>query len=169
MQLYTIGHSNHTPEKFLDLLASAKIEVLVDVRSNPNSKWAQWANRDALKKLAASRGLTYVYLGDVLGGQPSDGDSHDPRTGKVDYDRIRQQEYFQRGLKRLIAEAETRRICIMCAEEDPGACHRNLLVGQSLRLLGITVLHLRGDGRIQSDSDLFKEKSGVPSIQGALL
>ncbi len=169
MQIYTIGHSNHTPEKFLDLLTKAKIEVVVDVRSNPNSKWAQWANRDALKKLTTSGGLAYLYLGDVLGGHPSDADSHDPRTGKVDYHRIRQQEYFQRGLKRLIAEAEAHRTCIMCAEEDPGACHRNLLIGESLRQQGITVLHLRGDGLVQTEAELLREKAGLPDNQISLL
>ncbi|MBI4331804.1 MAG: DUF488 domain-containing protein [Chloroflexi bacterium] len=168
MQIYTVGHSNHTPEKFLELLAKAKIEVLADVRTNPNSKWAPWANRDSLKQLLGSAGIGYLYLGDVLGGQPADPDSHDPETGKVDYGRIRQQEYFQRGLQRLMAEAGTQRVCIMCAEEDPGDCHRNLLVGESLRQQRLTIRHLRADGRIQTDEDVWKEKAGMPAGQGSL-
>ncbi len=169
MQVYTIGHSSHTPEKFLDLLNRSKIELLVDVRSNPNSKWAQWANREDLTKLVAGGGLGYLLLGEVLGGHPSDPDSHDPRTGKVDYERIRRQEYFLRGLKRLVAEAGRRRVCIMCAEEDPGACHRNLLVGESLRRQGVTLLQLLGDGRDQTEDDLMKEKAGLPENQISLL
>lgn len=34
-ELYTVGHSNHTLEKFLSLLSSHGIEVLIDTRSSP--------------------------------------------------------------------------------------------------------------------------------------
>jgi len=57
------------------------------------------------------------------------------------------------------------RVCIMCAEEDPTLCHRNLLVAESLRQEGITVFHIRGDGRVQTDEELWKEKIGVPANQ----
>ena len=102
MQLYTIGHSNHTKEKFLSLLTEAKIEVLVDVRSNPNSRWAAFANRDSLKDILESVQIHYIYLGDMLGGRPSDSDSYDYQTGKADYQAIQEKEYFRRGIKRIL-------------------------------------------------------------------
>ena len=64
MRIYTIGHSNHTQEVFLNLLAEAKIEVLADVRSNPNSHWAPFANKDNLKEILESSQIRYLYLGD---------------------------------------------------------------------------------------------------------
>lgn len=169
MQIYTIGHSNHTKERFLDLLIGANIEVLVDVRSNPNSRWATFANRDSLKEILESARIQYICLGDMLGGRPSDSDSYDQQTGKADYQAIREKEYFRRGIKRILGGLRKNRVCIMCAEEDPTSCHRNLLVAESLRQAGVIVFHIRGDGRIQTDEDLWKEKVGVASNQYQLL
>ena len=169
MQIYTIGHSNHTKERFLDLLIGANIEVLVDVRSNPNSRWATFANRDSLKEILESARIQYIYLGDMLGGRPSDSDSYDQQTGKADYQAIREKEYFRRGIKRILGRLRRHRVCIMCAEEDPTSCHRNLLVAESLRQAGMIVFHIRGDGRIQTDEDLWKEKVRVASNQYQLL
>jgi len=168
MNIYTIGHSNHTEEEFLNLLAKAKIEVLVDVRSNPNSRWASFANKESLKEILRLVQIQYICLGDLLGGHPSDPGSYDPQTGKVDYRTIQGKEYFKRGIRQVLVESENHRVCIMCAEEDPASCHRNLLVAESLRQEGITVLHIRGDGRIQTDEEVWKERVGVPSNQLAL-
>ena len=165
MQIYTIGHSNHTQEKFLSLLAEAKIEVLVDVRSNPNSRWAAFANKESLKEILESAKIQYIYLGDMLGGRPSDSDSYDYQTGKANYQAIQEKEYFRRGIKRILGGLKRYRVCIMCAEEDPTSCHRNLLVAESLRQAGVRVFHIRGDGRIQPDEGLWKEKVGVAANQ----
>ncbi len=165
MQIYTIGHSNHTKERFLDLLTAAKIEVLIDVRSTPNSQWAAFANRYTLKEILESARIHYIYLGDMLGGRPSDSDSYDHQTGKVDYQAIQAKDYFQRGIKRILGGLKKYRVCIMCAEEDPTSCHRNLLVAESLRRERVQIFHIRGDGRIQTDEDLWKEKVGVAANQ----
>jgi uncharacterized protein (DUF488 family) len=165
MEIYTIGHSNHTQDQFLNLLTDAKIEVLADVRSNPNSRWAPFANRDSLKEILESTRIQYIYLGDVLGGRPSDSDSYDYQTGKADYRAIQEKEYFRHGISRLLEGMKRYRVCIMCAEEDPTSCHRNLLVAESLRQAGVKVFHIRGDGRIQTDEELWKERVGVAPNQ----
>jgi uncharacterized protein (DUF488 family) len=151
MQIYTIGHSNHTQEQFLNLLTNARIQVLVDVRSNPNSRWATFANRDNLKEILESVQIQYIYLGDALGGRPSDSDSYGNQTGKVDYRAIREKEYFRHGISRLLDGLKRYRVCIMCAE--------------NLRQAGVKVFHIRGDGRIQTDEELWKEKVGVAANQ----
>ena len=158
MHIYTIGHSNHTQEEFLDLLTKAKIETLVDVRSNPNSRWAPFANKDNLKEILRSVQIQYIYLGDMLGGHPSDPDSYDSQTGKVEYYIIKGKEYYRRGIRRLLDELKKYRVCMMCAEENPTFCHRNLLVAETLRQEGAVVFHIRGDGRVQTDEDLGKKR-----------
>jgi len=57
---------------------------------------------------------------------------------------------------------------LMCAEESPAHCHRSLLVGDALSQKGIRVLHIRGDERIQTDEELWKERMGVPANQHKL-
>ena len=159
--VYTIGHSNHPPETFVRLLTEAKIEVLVDVRSNPGSSWVSYANPHDLERILKTTSIQYLYLGDVLGGRSSDSDCYNPQTGKANYQAMQNKDSFQRGLNRLLEGLEKYRICIMCAEEDPSSCHRNLLVGEGLRREGVQILHIRGTGQIQTDEELWKEKAGV--------
>jgi len=159
--VYTIGHSNHLPDTFVRLLTEAEIEVLVDVRSNPSSLWASYANPHDLKQILKAAGIQYLYLGSMLGGRPSDPDCYNSQTGKADYQAMQNKELFQRGLNRLLEGLKKYRICVMCAEEDPSSCHRNFLVGEGLRREGIQMLHIRGTGQIQTDEELWKEKAGV--------
>ena len=133
----------------------------MDVRSNPGSPWAPYANPHDLKQILKAAGIQYLYLGDVLGGRPSDPGCYNPQTGKVDYQAMQNKELFQRGLNRLLEGLKKYRICVMCTEEDPSSCHRNLLVGEGLRREGVRILHIRGTGQIQTDEELWKEKTGV--------
>jgi len=74
---------------------------------------------------------------------------------------MQNKESFQRGLSRHLKALKKYRICVMCAEEDPSSCHRNLLVGESLRREGVQILHIRGNGQIQTDEELWKDEAGV--------
>jgi hypothetical protein len=49
------------------------------------------------------------------------------------------------------------RVAVLCSEENPIYCHRRLLVGRVLTARGISISHIRGDGRLQSDDDLERE------------
>ena len=169
MQIYTIGHSNHMQEEFLDLLAKAKIEVLVDVRSNPDSRWAPFANKENLEGILKAAQIRYIYSGNVLGGHPAAQDCYNPDTGEVDYKAIQGKEYYKSGIKQILDLLKSSSVCIMCAEENPTSCHRNCLVAESLRQEGVSVFHIRGDGRIQTDEELRKEKLGIAANQLALL
>jgi uncharacterized protein (DUF488 family) len=165
LTVYTIGHSNHEPDIFLRLLRLAKIEVLVDIRSSPNSTWVTFAKKQNLQELLKAGGIKYLYMGDVLGGQPSDPEYVDPQTGRIDYHLIQQNVSFQQGIKSVMNGCEKYRMCLMCAEENPAHCHRSLLVGDALIQNDVKVLHIRGDGRIQTDEELSKERAGVPTSQ----
>jgi uncharacterized protein (DUF488 family) len=59
---------------------------------------------------------------------------------------------FLAGLERSIELARERRTVILCAEEDPSHCHRRRLVTPALQRAGVTVLHIRGDGRLEPDA-----------------
>ena len=72
--LYTIGHSNHTWESFSPLLLDNEIELLVDVRSNPVSRFAPFANHRTLPDLLESVGIDHEFMGGPLGGKPADQD-----------------------------------------------------------------------------------------------
>jgi uncharacterized protein (DUF488 family) len=155
-RVFTIGHSNHTVEHFLALLKSHAIQVVVDTRSQPYSKYATQFDHEALKPVLQDIGIRYLYLGRELGGRP-EGDEFYDDEGHVLYDRVAATSLFQEGLSRLERGIREYNIAILCAEENPVACHRQLLVGRVLVNHGIQVEHIRGDGRIQTEEEVAAE------------
>jgi uncharacterized protein (DUF488 family) len=155
-RVLTIGHSNHTMEHFLGLLKSHGVEVVVDTRSQPYSKYATQFDHEALKLALQDAGIRYLYLGRELGGRPKGDELYD-EEGHVLYDRVAASYLFQEGLMRLERGIREYKVALLCAEENPAACHRRLLVGRVLLDHGIQVEHIRGDGRIQTEDEVAAE------------
>ena len=151
--IYSIGHSNHSLDVFLDLLKQHGIQSLVDVRSAPYSRYVPHFNRPELEDTVERRGIRYVYLGDELGGRPV-GDEFYDEQDHVLYARVARAPVFLRGLERLVDEGAEYRAAIMCSEEDPMGCHRHLLIARVLETQGVHVLHIRSDDREQTEEDL---------------
>jgi uncharacterized protein (DUF488 family) len=155
-RVLTIGHSNHTVEHFLSLLKAQAVQVVVDTRSQPYSKYATQFDHEALKPVLQDVGIRYLYLGRELGGRP-EGDEFYDGEGHVLYDRVAATSLFQEGLSRLERGIREYKVALLCAEENPAACHRRLLVGRVLVDRGIQVEHIRGDGRIQTEQEVAAE------------
>ena len=143
--MYTIGHSNHRWEPFLALLKGHAIETLVDVRSNPVSRWAAFANIRTLPGLLEREGIRHVFMGDSLGGKPADRELYDD-NGTPDYDKMASQPAFQKGIEELLTVAKDSQVALMCAEEDPSGCHRSLLIGPAMEQSGAALVHIRKEG-----------------------
>ncbi len=155
--LYTIGHSNHAFEKFLELLKQHAIEVLADVRSQPYSKYTPYFDSDVLKKHVPDAGLKYVFMGKELGGRPEGTEFYDS-DGRVLYSRMAKADAFVEGIDRLEHGARTYRVALLCSEEDPTCCHRRLLISRVMRERGCQIVHIRGDGRLQTEEELAAEE-----------
>ena len=134
---------------------------------NPASRWAPFANKPSLSVLLERTGIRYVYMGDSLGGKPSDRARYDS-GGNPNYRSIRAPKIFRQGLGKLIKLAGDSTVAIMCAEEDPSKCHRRLLLGTALENRRVTMLHIRKDGTVQDTSALVGKKSNQKQIQPAL-
>lgn len=159
--IFTIGHSNHPAEHFVDLLRQHGIATLADVRSLPYSRWAPQFRKEALARSLGDARIEYVFLGRELGGRP-DGAEFYTADGKVDYARRALAVDFQAGIAQLLELVRSRPTAIMCAEEDPGRCHRRLLVTPALVERGIVVDHIRGDGRLESEGAV---QEGAPQLR----
>ena len=146
--LYTIGHSNHEMEAFLCLLKDFSVQVVVDVRSAPYSRYVPQYNKRELEQALIGHGFQYIFMGDAIGGKPSDPALHDDQ-GRVQYDKLAQTAQFQKGIDRLEKGLVAGwRIALLCAEEDPEKCHRHWLIAKELEWSRkIAVWHLRADGR----------------------
>ena len=150
-EVLTIGHSNHTIERFIELLCQHRVTAVADVRSSPYSQMHAQFNREALAAALKQEGIAYSFLGRELGGRPADRTCYE--NGRVQYRRVAATPIFRSGLDRILAGVESYRIALMCAEREPLECHRTLLVTPELEKAGITVLHVHVDGRTESHSD----------------
>jgi len=155
--IWTIGHSNHPLQTFLELLLKHQIAVLVDVRSSPYSRYASQFNKEALGDLLQGRDINYLFLGDLLGGRAVGAEFYDDQ-GHVLYARLAESPDFRRGIDRLLNGVAAYRVALMCGEEDPTECHRRLLIGRVLGSRGVNVMHIRGDGRVQSEAEVTAEE-----------
>jgi uncharacterized protein (DUF488 family) len=159
-RIFTIGHSNHDPERFRQLLSQQGIEVLVDVRSWPHSRYVQWADAATLPGVVAEAGARYLFLGKELGGRPEGDDFYDSE-GHVLYGKVAEQHSFRQAIQRLERGARDYRVAIMCSEEDPTSCHRRLLVAKVLLDRGVAVAHIRKDGRLESEEGPLRLSEGT--------
>lgn len=151
--VWTLGHSNHAFEAFFDLLVRRRIETVVDVRSSPYSAYASQFNREAFGAALTGKGIRYEFLGDLIGGRVDDDRFYDDQ-GHVLYGLLAQSPNFLRGIDGLLAIAQNTPTAIVCGEENPTHCHRRLLIGRVLGERGVEVVHLRGDGRAQSEAEV---------------
>jgi uncharacterized protein (DUF488 family) len=147
--LFTIGHSNHPIERFLELARGADITAIADVRSTPASRRYPWFNQARLAPRLAQEGLAYVPLGEALGGRPRDPGLYRD-DGVVDYEAMACTGEFRAGLDRVAAGVRRYRVCLMCAEREPLDCHRCLLVARALAERGFAIGHVLADGVIEA-------------------
>lgn len=145
----------------LSLLRRFGIDTVVDVRSVPYSRYARQFAREPLAAALESAGLSYVYMGDRIGGRPSDPNLLLP-DGSPDPERIVASPAFHQGVADLAALSEKAVVAILCGEEDPARCHRSRLIAPALAELGIQVLHIRADGRLQETSEIGLKARQLP-------
>lgn len=160
-KLLTIGHSNHSLDKFVRLLENNGVMTLVDVRTTPYSRYTPEFNKENLESALARRGIRYVHAGKYLGGRPSDQDCYKSRQlptddadylHEVDYTEIMIRPWFVQAVNRLLELAEEQTTAIMCSEENPAECHRHHLIARYLidEHPELVVQHIRGDGTVFS-------------------
>jgi uncharacterized protein (DUF488 family) len=148
--IYTVGHSSHTVERFVALLGSSGIEVLVDTRSAPYSRYSPQFDREALRDAVGAAGCAISTSATWWVG-----DRRTRRTMPIAgarYAAMGRSAEFLAGIARLERGADEFRVALLCSEEDPAHCHRRLLVGRVLMERGAELLHLRSDGQVQTEA-----------------
>lgn len=132
--IYTLGTSPRSPGEFLELLTSHGVQVVVDVRRFPSSRFEHF-QREKLAGLLSEAGIDYIYMGKELGGYR--------RGGYQDFTTTTE---FQKGLQKLEEVALERKAAIVCAERFPWRCHRRF-ISLGLEKRGWQVKHIIDRGR----------------------
>ncbi len=143
--VYTIGHSNHSWERFIELMTPHKIELLVDVRSYPYSRFAPWSNREKLDAGLRQQGINYLWMGDGLGGMPRGPQKRtsDEAESNNDWYRTRLSDPdFQVAIAQVSNLALGNRLALMCSEGDPANCHRTMLLAPAFSSNDFEILHI---------------------------
>lgn len=159
LTIWTIGHGNAEIDDLRALLRRFEIPLLVDVRSTPYSRYAPQFNRETLEVALRSAGLHYLFCGQKLGGRPANASLQLP-DGKPDYLQMAKTAQFRAGVEEVIAAGRTSRVCLLCSEEDPVACHRSLLIAGQLHQHNCQVIHIRHDGTTETDEAVTRRRTG---------
>ncbi|MCS7162592.1 MAG: L-threonylcarbamoyladenylate synthase [Bacteroidia bacterium] len=117
--VFTIGHSTHSWESFQALLAKYEIEIVVDLRKQPFSRYVPHFSQSSLRRLLYTAGIGYEW-------QPE----------------------AERLLKFLPSMQPFRKVALLCAEGEPQRCHRYALADQ-LTGHGFVVLHILPQGQLR--------------------
>lgn len=139
--IYTIGYGSRSISEFIDVLQQYQIAYLIDVRSVPHSSYKKEFSKKPLANELEQHGIRYVYMGDLLGGKPDDESCY--VNGIVDYEKVKETEFFQRGIERLHAAfSQQQRVVLMCSEGKPEHCHRCKLIAVTLTNEDVSVIHI---------------------------
>lgn len=129
-RIYTIGHSTHPIEEFLELLNNYQVKFLVDVRTLAGSNHNPQFNSETLKVSLLEDGIQYSHISKLGGLRKTNKESINTGwrnasfRGYADYMATSE---FAQGLEELIDVAEKSQTVIMCAEAVPWRCHRSMI------------------------------------------
>jgi uncharacterized protein (DUF488 family) len=158
-RVLSIGHGGRELEVLIGLVAGAGGTTIVDVRSQPYSRYQPEFSQSPLRAAIRRCGLTYVFLGHELGGRPEDRDLYD--DGRVNYERFRQHPLFLEGLARLTEGLDRGFVpVLLCSESRPENCHRSKAIGAALDALGVQVDHIDADGQLVSQQAVIDRLHG---------
>ena len=139
--IFTVGHSTHPIDDFIDILKAHGIKKLIDVRTVPKSRHNPQFNADELAAGVRARGITYRRMASLGGLRHTAKDSPNGAwrnasfRGYADY---MQTPEFGAAVDELLERGRHSDAAIMCAEAVPWRCHRSL-IGDALLVRGAAV------------------------------
>ena len=153
MPVFTIGYGNRPITDFLDLLRHYGVQVLVDTRSLPYSRFRPDFRKKVFQEHLERAGFAYLYLGEALGGKRVDPDCL--VNGKVDLERLYAKEAFRAAISQVEDAARQGTVlALMCAEQRPEQCHRVWMLAPALIAGGFEVLHIDEKGGLKTHEEV---------------
>jgi uncharacterized protein (DUF488 family) len=150
--VFTIGHSTHPFDEFVQILNAFNIDMIADVRSIPASRHNPQYNQAGLEVELPRLGIRYVHMKELGGlrhaarSSPNTAWKNASFRGFADH---MQTVGFSAGIDQLVEWIPHNRIALMCAEVLPWRCHRSL-IGDALLLKGLIVKDILNGKTIRS-------------------
>lgn len=145
MQLFTIGFTQKTAQRFFELLRDSGAKRIIDVRLNNVSQLAGFAKRDDLKFFAREIcGMDYVHVPelaptkDILDAFKKEGGHWD--VYKNSFLNLMSERKIENSVPKELID----RGCLLCSEDKPDHCHRRLVAEYLQKKWGneLTIKHL---------------------------
>lgn len=145
MNLYTIGFTQKTAQRFFALLAENGVERVVDIRLKPDGQLSSFAKSgDLAWFLQQLNGCDYVHLprlappADLLSDYRT---NHDWSEYVPRFEAAMDERDIPNTLDR--ASFERQASCLLCSEPGPEQCHRRLVAERISRSwLDVEIVHL---------------------------
>lgn len=154
IEIYTLGHSNYSFDKLIEILKKYNINCVVDIRAIPYSKYNTQYNKELFHENLKKLGYTYIYMADEFGAKRKTRESYNDE-GYADFEKVILEDDFKKGVQRLkIGCDKGYKIVLLAAMQDPIRCPRAILVGRQLVKEGFNVKHIMHEGDLKSQNDL---------------
>ena len=128
MNIYTIGFTKKNAETFFNLLKTAKVTALIDVRLNNVSQLAGFAKKDDLKFfLHELCGAKYIHEPKL---SPTKGMLNAYKKGEIPWEKYEvefKNILSQRHAEQIFEYSQLINSCLLCSEHEPQFCHRRLV------------------------------------------
>lgn len=148
LNLFSIGHGNRKFKDFLLLLNKYNINVLIDVRTFPYSRYNPQFRQRQLETELNENGIQYLFLGKELGGRPEDPSLY--RNNVLDHSLVKQTHLFKEGIQTVTDLVEQNiKVTLMCSESNPNDCHRKHLIADELIKENLEVWHITKTGDLE--------------------
>ena len=151
--IYTIGHSTHKTDYFIKLLKKYDINLVLDVRSSPYSKYAPQFNRELIEEKLENNGVNYNFVGSTFGARQKDLNLYS-EDGILDFCKVKESEKFKFCVNKVIDNVNCANIVLMCSEKEPVDCHRSILISEVFSKRNINIKHILANGEIETQTHL---------------
>ena len=145
-EIWTVGHSKHPVDEFINILKSFNIELIADVRRIPYSRRVPQYNKETIAATLIENNFEYIHLPEIGGKRdPVSGSKNTKWRNKAfqGYADYMETGEFTEGVNILCELANEKRTAYMCAEADWKKCHRSL-ISDYLKSHGVIVHHING-------------------------
>lgn len=156
-KLYTIGYSGFSIKDFVDVLKQMQIKIVIDVRSNPVSKYYTDYNKDVLEKKLTTNHIHYRSYSSEFGARQEQS-CYFSEKGYLDFSKYVLSTQFKTGLDKIMTGLDAGySFALMCAEKKPSMCHRTIMVARQFFNNGIDVVHILPDNSLLTQAEIEDE------------
>lgn len=151
--VYTVGHSNHDLDVFVQMLTDVGVTSLIDVRKLPGSTKYPHFNDDVLAEKLPEAGISYRRIEGLTGRRkvsttvPFEVNAYWRVRSFHNYADHALGEEFAEALADLRGEATEHTTAFFCSEAVWWRCHRRI-IADYLLAAGDDVRHLMGPGQV---------------------